>query len=284
MLRRQIDRKFFPYSSHPFNGFGTGDWSNFGEFGTSLDIASSVATNRPRKLSSLIFSLNLYNISKVGLYMWNLYLDESGDLGFDFVNKKPSNFFTVTVVAVSDIKRNRKLLKAVKKTLQRKLNPRKNRTRHVAELKGSSLTHEIKVYFFKQVENVQFGVYSITLNKRKVYKSLMEDKERVYNYIARLVLDKIPFEKAVNRISLTIDKSKGRKEIIEFNQYIIRQLKGRIDPKVPMNIEHKKSHEHAGIQIADVFGWGVYRKYEKKDDLWYNIFKEKIRFDEVFLQ
>ncbi len=27
--------------------------------------------------------------------MWNLYLDESGDLGFDFVNKKPSKFFTI---------------------------------------------------------------------------------------------------------------------------------------------------------------------------------------------
>ena len=24
--------------------------------------------------------------------MWYLYLDESGDLGFDFVNKKPSRF------------------------------------------------------------------------------------------------------------------------------------------------------------------------------------------------
>lgn len=25
--------------------------------------------------------------------MWYLYLDESGDLGFDFVNSKPSKFF-----------------------------------------------------------------------------------------------------------------------------------------------------------------------------------------------
>ena len=31
-----------------------------------------------------------------------LYLDESGDLGFDFVNKKPSRYFVVTVLAVQD--------------------------------------------------------------------------------------------------------------------------------------------------------------------------------------
>ena len=28
-------------------------------------------------------------------------MDESGDLGFDFVNKKPSEFFTICIVATS---------------------------------------------------------------------------------------------------------------------------------------------------------------------------------------
>ncbi len=32
--------------------------------------------------------------------MWYLYLDESGDLGFDFVNKKPSKFFTITILVI----------------------------------------------------------------------------------------------------------------------------------------------------------------------------------------
>lgn len=32
--------------------------------------------------------------------MLYLYLDESGDLGFDFVTKKPSEFFTICVLAV----------------------------------------------------------------------------------------------------------------------------------------------------------------------------------------
>jgi hypothetical protein len=44
-------------------------------------------------------------------------LDESGDLGFDFVNKKPSKFFTITVLAVRD-DNQRKLAKAVKITLR----------------------------------------------------------------------------------------------------------------------------------------------------------------------
>jgi len=37
-------------------------------------------------------------------------------------------------------------------------------------------------------------------------------------------------EKASTRIEVIIDKSKSKKEIREFNEYIIRHPKGRIDP------------------------------------------------------
>ena len=56
--------------------------------------------------------------------MWFLYLDESGDLGFDFVNKKPSRFFAVTILALRGQENNKALAKAVQKTLSRKLNQR----------------------------------------------------------------------------------------------------------------------------------------------------------------
>ncbi|MCL6472715.1 MAG: DUF3800 domain-containing protein [Firmicutes bacterium] len=66
--------------------------------------------------------------------MWYLYLDESGDLGFDFINKNPSRFFTVTILATEGIKNNRFIKKAVKATLKRKLNPPGKRKRLVEEL------------------------------------------------------------------------------------------------------------------------------------------------------
>ncbi len=56
--------------------------------------------------------------------MWYLYLDESGDLGFDFVHKRPSNFFTVTILVVKGMENNRALANAVKKTIRRKLDPK----------------------------------------------------------------------------------------------------------------------------------------------------------------
>src|SRR3989338_9459371 len=150
--------------------------------------------------------------------MWYLYLDESGDLGFDFVNKKPSKFFTVTILALSSQQANRQLINTVKLTLRRKLNGPKKQTRIVTELKGTGTTLEIKKYFYAKSKDLKFGIYSITLNKKKVFDRLAKDKSRVYNYIARQVLDQIPFERnSGDRVQLILDKSMAKPEIAEFN-------------------------------------------------------------------
>ncbi|MDP2586743.1 MAG: DUF3800 domain-containing protein [Candidatus Komeilibacteria bacterium] len=216
--------------------------------------------------------------------MWYLYLDESGDLGFDFVNKKPSKFFTVTILALSNQSANRQLNKAVKVTLRRKLNRPKHQKRLVQELKGTGTTLEVKKYFYQKVKNIKFGVYSVTLNKKKVFERLTKEKARVYNYIARKVLDQIPFEKNNNdRVELILDRSMAKPEIAEFNSYIRRQLEGRLSPQIPLDIYHWLSHENFGLQAADLFCWGIFQKYERQGRAWYDIFAEKIRLDEPFL-
>ncbi len=216
--------------------------------------------------------------------MWYIYLDESGDLGFDFVSKKPSKFFTVTVLALSSYDADRKLSKAVKRVLARKLNPRKHRKRIVEELKGTDTTLEVKNYFFDLTKEIKYGLYSITINKRKVVERLMSEKERVYNYIARKVLDQIPFEQNNgNQIQLVIDRCKGRPEIQEFNSYIRRQLQSRINPKTPIHINHLDSKQSTGLQACDLFCWGIFQSYERGNLEWLNIYqKSKVRYKELY--
>ncbi|MEW6586069.1 MAG: DUF3800 domain-containing protein [Nitrospirota bacterium] len=210
--------------------------------------------------------------------MLYLYLDESGDLGFDFFAKKPSKYFTVAILAIKEVEHNRALLKAVKKTIYRKMERRSSR-----ELKGSHIHIGVKRYFYNLVSSLPFDIYALTLNKRRVYSELAQKKDRVYNFIARNVLDQVPFESASTRIQLIIDRSKNRREIGEFNDYIVSQLQGRLDPRVPLDIYHYTSHENLGLQAADLFSWGIYRKYEKNDREWFNIFREKVRYDDRYL-
>lgn len=215
--------------------------------------------------------------------MWYIYLDESGDLGFDFVNKKPSKFFTITILVIKGNIENRLLFKAVKKTLRRRLNPRGKRKRIVAELKGTKTTLEVKKYFYEQVKSLNFNIYAITLNKRRLYEYLIKNKSRVYNFIARNVLDQISFKEAKIKVELIIDKSKSKPEIVEFNSYIRRQLEAELDPKIPLNIYHFSSIESGGLQAADMFSYGIFEKHERRRMDWLNIFKEKVIYDSVYL-
>ena len=215
--------------------------------------------------------------------MLYLYLDESGDLGFDFVNKKPTKFFTIAVLVIKVQDKNRAIINAVKHTLRRKLRKKKLYKVSGCELKGSNVSMEVKRYFYEQVKPIDFKLYALTLNKKRVYHNLMKEKERIYNYITRLVLDKIDFDSAEMRVTLILDKSKGKPEISEFNSYIFRQIQAKIDPKIPLNILHALSHENLGLQVVDMFAWGIFRKYERKDFEWYKVFSGKVAFDDVYL-
>jgi hypothetical protein len=214
---------------------------------------------------------------------WFLYLDESGDLGFSPDKRGRSRFFTVCILAISTSTRHRTVALAVQKTIKRKLNPKRKRKRIVQELKGNATNLNIKEYFFRQVAGVHFGIYALTLNKERLFPELQNQKERLYNYLARLILEQLPFESADEAVNLVLDKRKRSAQIQEFNRYIKRQIGERIPPKVRLRITHEISSDNFCLQAADLFSWGIFRKYEREDPTWYEIFRGKVRYDDVYL-
>jgi len=94
-----------------------------------------------------------------------LFLDESGDLGFDW-NKKCSAYFTITILWCADVKTVDAIKLAVKRTIRRKLNV-KNKNK-IMELKGTNSTIEIKKAFYKLLPTENWHLYSLTVNKKRV--------------------------------------------------------------------------------------------------------------------
>jgi len=211
--------------------------------------------------------------------IWFLYLDESGDLGFDFINKRPSSVLTVTILLVKGTENNRALINAVKKTIKRKLDPRKRRQGTIIELKGESTSLDVKKYFLQQLVGVSFELFCVTLNKRQISNKLTDEKHRIYNFMARLALVQVPFEDDVTRVELIIDKSKNKAQMQEFNSYFLSHLEGKLDPKIPLDIQHRVSNQEYGLQAADMFFGGVFRKHGRADTEWFSLFKEKVRYD-----
>lgn len=208
--------------------------------------------------------------------MWHLYLDESGDLGFNFEEKRPSDHLTVCILATQSRDAVKAIRCAVKKTLKRKVNRSK---RHKQELKGSNTSIAVRRYFYKQLVDVPFSIYALTLRKRDVRRYLLEGKitqSELYDMVSESLLSGIPFDGAPDGVELVVDKSKNRREAAEFNRVIGKYLAGRVEPSATVTITHCLSYVDLGLSAADLFCWGIFRRYEAGDSEWYEEYRARV--------
>jgi hypothetical protein len=161
------------------------------------------------------------------------------------------------------------------------LRRKSSKTKKFNELKGSSTPLDIKNYFYEKIKNIDFSLYAVILDKKKSYKSLWDDKERIYTHISHLLLEEIKLEGKRPRILLTIDRSKSKDNIRAFDQYILYQLKGKLDPVTPLDIVHRDSHVNYCLQAVDLFCWGIYKKYEDNNVEWYKMFEDRVKCEKL---
>ena len=214
-----------------------------------------------------------------------IFLDESGDLGFNFEKTKTSRQFVISLLVCQDKQAQDGFRRAVERTLKNKLNHRKNSTRTIAELKGTGTSFPIKQYFFRQLPADGWKIYSVTLNKSRVDVQLRSKagKKKLYNFLARFILEKVHFPEDVRQVSLVVDRCKNKEEIKDFNQYVVNQLEALLPLNARLNIDHLGSHESAGLQAVDLFCWGIARKDGLNDQEWNAVFQDKVSFTTIYL-
>ena len=210
-----------------------------------------------------------------------IYLDESGDLGFDFSKSGTSKYFTITLLVCNGQKQSKAFTSAIRRTLKNKIN-RKRKRYKLDEVKAISTTIDIKRYFLQHAPKSGWGIYSLTIDKGKIYphNTNPKSKSRLYNYLARSLLEKIPFPDNDPSVSLIIDKSKSKSEIKIFNQYIENQMSGLLPLNVSLNIYHEDSADNPCLQAVDLFCWGISRA-RNGDPEWSTEFSSYIRHDEL---
>lgn len=178
-------------------------------------------------------------------------------------------------MTVSGYETNRALIKATKTVLRRR-----GLLKSGFELKGSKAMMGLKQDVHDGLSKIESHIYATTFDKHAHQRLVPGRRERVYNFVARTAISKIPIDKETNRISLIVDKSKSKKGVKEFNQYIEDSLEGVIKPGVPLDIAHNDSCRDIGLQIVDLYSWGIFRKYESNDTIWFNTYKHIVAADE----
>lgn len=215
-----------------------------------------------------------------------IYLDESGDLGFDFSRKKTTKKFVITLLVCNSDSARKEFAKAVRRTLKNKLNQKKKNSRRITELKGINTTLEIKRYFFRNIKSNKWSIYTLVLNKVRVETHLQTKigKKKLYNFLARFLMEKLNLSNVQSNVELIVDRCKNKEEVRDFNQYLINQLEALLPLNTDLNILHLTSQESTGLQAVDLFSWGIFRKYENNDVEWYKVYGDKVRFETEYLR
>ena len=216
-----------------------------------------------------------------------LYLDESGDLGFNFDKKKSSKKFVITILLCHTDNTRKEFRKAVQRTIKNKIQ-RSKKNKQVTELKGTRTHIDVKKYFLKNVGDEDWSIYSLILNKKRVNKNLRTSrgKKKLYNFLSRILIEELGaiLRNTMGKVELVVDKSKNKEEIKDFNHYLENQLEALLPLNVPLNIFHLHSFQTYELQAVDLFSWGIFRKFEFNDLEWYNCFSNKIDCELEYLK
>lgn len=210
-----------------------------------------------------------------------IFLDESGDLGFDFSKKKTSQYFIISFLFIGNEKeKKRKEKKATDKIIKKIFNgfSKKEIKFHPNTLHAYKEKPKTRDRVFNLLNEREISIISIYLNKNKVYTHLQDEKQVLYNYVTNILLDRVCTKKLIplnEKIYLIASRRETNKFLNEnFKSYLEKQTKN--NHKVNIEIQIKTPQEEKCLQIIDFICWAIYRKYEHNDESYYNLFKKQI--------
>jgi hypothetical protein len=202
-----------------------------------------------------------------------IFLDESGDLGFDFTKKGTSAFFVVTLLVIEEPCSIKTISLAVTKTLK-KINYKKNCAN---ELKGAHTPIQVKKYFLDKTADSNWILYAIVVDKKKFrMPKYIHHPDHLYNYIVGCLFNKVVIDNPQSAIVITVDKCKTSEQIHEFNRHVEEVICSKLSSTCNLTITHKQSYDDKLLQAVDLFCSGIAFKYENRDLSWYSCFQNRI--------
>lgn len=202
-----------------------------------------------------------------------IFLDESGDLGFNFKKKKTSKYFVIACMFVKDKKSVEKVIKNIFAKFSKTETKNHNGVLHACKEKPLTRQKLLNLLNKKDI-----SVISIYLNKSKVYTKLQDEKHVLYNYVANILIDRIYTKKLISIVEPIILIASRRETNKFLNQNFCNYLSNQVvgNHKIKISIEIKTPKQEKCLQVVDFICWATFRKYEHKDETYSNLIKSKI--------
>jgi len=197
-----------------------------------------------------------------------IYLDESGDLGF---NKGSSKYFVISFIAM-DTKTNLILKRKIKKVKKR------HKIGKDVEIKANKSNHSLRVDVLKEICSLPIEIYSITTKKQGINKSLRKDTNIFYNYMVNLILVPYIEESKISNLCLIADSrinkvSKGMRfgDYLKYKVFFENNLY-----KIKLDIKYLDSLTSYGLQAVDFITNSIFKSYEQANDRYYKALRGRI--------
>ncbi len=200
-----------------------------------------------------------------------IFMDESGDLGFDFSKKKTSKFFIISFLFIDDEAQKKSAEKIIKKVFTGF--SKKEVKFHHGALHAYKESPKVRTYVLGRLSKMPISVMSICLNKKNVYTSLQDEMHILYNYVTNILLDRICKKKILpldRKIHLVASQRETNKFLNQnFKAYLEKQAKNR--HRISIDIETTPFFSEKCLQLVDFVSWSLFRYREYGDNFYRNL-------------
>jgi patatin-like phospholipase/acyl hydrolase len=191
-----------------------------------------------------------------------IYLDESGDLGFNTNSSKH------IVIALLITKAPLHIERCIKKIRQRKL---KKKLKELPEIKFNKSNDFIREKTLVCIAKEPVEIAYIVLDKDRVNPARYNHKQEIYNFIVGYLMYCLPYGNATQS-KLIVDKRISNKIIrADFDEYIKQNTAFKVD------ITHENSMYNQCLQATDFIAGAIFRKYESGDSRYYDLIGNRIK-------
>jgi len=208
----------------------------------------------------------------------DVFIDESGDMGFS--PKATSYFIAAYVVVPNPILVRTELSKLLKKL-------HKSRLYSGDELKFSKSSRKTRLKVLEKMIRYDWSGGLIVIEKSKTKNDLRSKPNILYNYLIvhNVIKDTMIDLKSSEDLCLHIDRSLSRSNREAFDEYArnkadwVWNVELARSPRLRDNqirLVHDDSRDDCCIQLADFVSGSAFQFYEKGDNEYYSLIREKI--------
>jgi hypothetical protein len=227
------------------------------------------------QIDSIVFTIDTNKVVEEISDTVYIFVDEAGDM--DFSAKGSKHYMFNFLIKKRPFNLHEHIATYRYSLLERNLDPLNGKRLDIESFHAHNDNKYIKHELFNiistfDVKSVQ--LYSYILEKPKVAPEKRKEKDKFYinnlNHSIQMLLDKIAIKSNVIIITDNLPVHKNKAKQIGALKKGLKEYIKRNSLEIRYDIFHHCSASSANLQIVDYMGWAIYRKYEHKQDEFYN--------------